>query len=106
MQELKKIGVLSSAKIAALFGVVSGILTGIFNIALVAYLKSLSMQDLLLMGLVEVPSYLGVGEFLLQIIFQVVLFFVIWIIVASLYNVFTKWVGGVKFELGPASKKK
>jgi hypothetical protein len=84
MPILKSIDILSTAKIYGLFGVVIGLVLGIFY------------------GLVATGRFvLGFGGIALVIVMPIlcgVMMFFYSAICAFLYNVFAKWVGGVKLE--------
>lgn len=106
MEEVKKLGVLSVAKIAGLFGVVLGILSVILTQILckvsagspeIAQLAALQMQCVAF----------DITGSLVGIIFIGVIYFVGGAISVLLYNLFVRWVGGVRLELGtPKVKKK
>tara|TARA_Y100000310_G_C20564756_1_gene754904 strand:- start:17 stop:337 length:321 start_codon:yes stop_codon:yes gene_type:complete len=93
MQELKKIGILSTGKIFALFGFLIGIFTVIFS----KMIYSLNPEIALASG--AAAESLGLGSSLLGIVFSVAIYFVVGIIGAALYNLFSKWVGGIRIEL-------
>ena len=94
MQELKKIGVLAAGKIGALFGVVIGLI----NVVFMFILSRLPSDAMATIGLASMPFDLKLALFaLLQI---VVVYFVGAVVIAALYNVFAKWIGGIPVELG------
>ncbi len=112
MQELKKINLVSLAKIAMLFGILYGIFFGIQigfisnsnpltfaeateyaaqdpTIALTAYMIALGWW-----GIIVAPILMGIS------------YFVFGIVVAWLFNMFVKLVGGIKIELTEKETKK
>jgi len=97
MQEIKKLGILSIAKIAGLFGLVLGLVQGI------VFLIS---PDLAAMyGVV----FEGWKAIVLMPIMGAVIYFISGVVVAVFYNLFAKLVGGVRIEFGNnaiAMKKK
>jgi hypothetical protein len=90
---LNKLGIMSVAKIYAVFGLIWGIIMG----ALVALGIGAGAAT---MGL-GAPGALGVGfvGFLFMVIMGVVLFFVMGAIVAFVYNVVAGFVGGIEMHL-------
>ncbi len=112
MQEIKKVKLMPIAKIAALFGVLMGLLFGLQmgffsvsnpltfaeateyvaqdpTIALTAYMVAFGWWSIII-----APILFGVG------------YFVSGIVLAWLFNMFTRLVGGVKVELSEPKKKK
>jgi len=101
--ELKKIGVLSAAKIAGLFGVIYGLISAILLSIIYSkadVLASLGMQ------LPTTVTNLGYKTFIALPIINGVLYFIIGLIVAFIYNLLASWVGGVKLEFKEQQKKK
>jgi hypothetical protein len=112
MQEIKKIKIMSLAKIAMLFGVLPGIIYGI-QIGLASTVSPLTfaeatsyaMQD----PIVALQAYLialGWWSLIIAPILIGSVYFVAGIIVAWLYNMFVKAVGGIKIELVEKDVKK
>jgi hypothetical protein len=88
MQELKKMGVLSVAKIYAAFGAIGGFLLGVFMTLIgAAAIGGLS-------GL-----YFGVASIIIFPILYAILGFVGGAIFAFLYNLIAGWIGGIEIEL-------
>ena len=101
MQELKKIGILSTAKIAGLFG----LLLGIISVILSKVLCSTSSEIAIMAGLQ--CEALTAGGIITGIISAGVIYFIVGLIGAALYNLFAQWIGGVTVELSePRAKQK
>ena len=93
MQTIKKLDVWSVGKIMALFGVVMGLLLGI----LMATLSGIAPADLP----AEASSLLvGWKSLITMPIFYAIMYFVVGILTAFVYNLLARWVGGIKIELG------
>lgn len=105
MQEIKKVNIISIAKIVAIFGVLMGILFG-FQMGLLSVNESLTFaqateyasQDPTIAltayaiafgwwSVIIVPIVMGIG------------YFVSGIVLAWLFNISARFVGGVKIEL-------
>ena len=89
MSVLKHVGVLSTAKIMALLGLVFGLIYGVFFSALSPMMPGIS-------------SFAAMGAVALiigGIIFGAIGGFIYGTVVAFLYNVFAGWVGGVQIDL-------
>jgi len=100
--ELKKIGLLSVAKIAGLFGVLYGLVLGIFYSFI--YSKSSTLASL---GQ-QIPAAvttLGYASIIVMPIILGVAYFVAGIVIALIYNLLAKWLGGVKLEFKEEKKK-
>tara|TARA_B100001971_G_C17772231_1_gene325513 strand:- start:206 stop:502 length:297 start_codon:yes stop_codon:yes gene_type:complete len=98
MQEVKKLGVLSVGKISALIGIFLGLLMGIVLMIATKFAPTA--------GVPEMPiATLGMSSIIVLPILYGLSYFVVGIIVAVVYNLFAKWVGGVKMDLGKESKK-
>ena len=94
--ELKKIGVLSAGKIALLFGAVYGLLSGIMFSVLI------SKADVLAAAGMQFPSLITNFGYWIIIIAPVLngaIYFIVGIIVAALYNLFSNWIGGIQLDL-------
>lgn len=98
MQELKKIGVFSLAKIEAVLGAVIGFIVGIIW-ALIARV---------FMGFAEMARapvsrefgmFFGVAAIVILPLLYAVIGFIGGAIVAFLYNVISGWIGGIEVEL-------
>jgi xanthosine utilization system XapX-like protein len=111
MQELKKIGALSAAKIFAMFGILGGLLIGLLY-GLVALQSPMSMdqaKELMVsnpeMGYAPILMALGWWSLLIVPVFLALVYFVSGLIGACLYNLMAKLVGGVKINLVDAQTK-
>jgi len=91
--ELKKIGVLSLAKIAGLFGVIYGFVSGILIVIIVSKVPTVAEQ----LGIV---SQWGAKSIIILPIINGATYFIAGIILAFIYNLITSWVGGIKVDLG------
>lgn len=100
MQEIKRIGVLSTAKIFGLFG----LLIGILSVVLSKIVYSINPQVAVTYGLD--PSAMTISAMLIGIVFATIIYFLGGLIGAALYNLFVKWVGGIKIDIGAATSKK
>jgi ABC-type antimicrobial peptide transport system permease subunit len=101
--ELKKVGILSLAKIAGLFGIIYGLISGI----LLSFVYSKS--DLLASLGAELPATittLGYASIIVLPILNGIIYFIEGIILALIYNLLAGWVGGVKLEFKEQGKKK
>lgn len=95
--ELKKIGVLSLAKIQAVIMAIFGLLFGLF----------IAVIDLILPAANGEDAFAGFGFFIV-IIFPVLytaMGFVFGALTAVLYNLTAKWAGGIEFEVAKPDKK-
>jgi len=100
MQEIKKLGILSVTRISLLFGAASGILAILY----LGVLSRLPIDTITAMGLPSVT--LSATLILTTILWSVVMYGIGGLIVALLYNLFSKWVGGVKIDFTQTSVKK
>ena len=115
MQELKKINVLSMAKVFVLFGILMGLLMGL-NYGLASMNEPLTFDDAAAIAEVSpeqaFTAYmiaLGWTNLLVLPILLGIFYFISGSVVALLYNLFSKKVGGIKVDLvdvKKASKKK
>jgi ABC-type antimicrobial peptide transport system permease subunit len=98
MQELKKIGVFSLAKIEALLGAIIGFIVGI----IVAFIGTASLGLIGMYG-AQVPRtaglLFGVAAIVIFPLLYAVIGFIVGAIVAFLYNVVAGWAGGIEVEL-------
>ena len=92
IKEVKRIGVGSAVKVFALLGVIAGILS-ILQSVLFKAVPSIALQ----MGVDS--SALTVSVVLLSALMAVVLYTIIGLILAALYNLISMMVGGVKVKL-------
>ncbi len=92
MQKLKKLGVLSVAKLQAVIMAVFGLVIGIFYATLGPLMRAVT-------GSPAMSSQLGVLAIIILPIFYGILGFVFGAIGALLYNLFAKWLGGIEVEL-------
>jgi hypothetical protein len=114
MQEIKKVGLMSVAKVLALFGVLMGLLFGIqmgFLSANNPLTFSEATEYVVQDPTIALTAYtiaLGWWSIIVSPILMGIVYFVSGIILAWLFNMFTKLVGGVKIELSEnkAIKKK
>ena len=93
MQEVKRIGVMSVAKISALFGIFLGLVMGILFVIASKYAAT--------SGLPEIPiGSTGWSSLIVLPIFYGIVYFISGVVGAGVYNLFAKWVGGIKLEQG------
>lgn len=93
MKVLKKIGALTTAKIAGLFGLVLGVLSVLLSkIACSVNLEAASVYGIQC-------SSLTWGGSLLVILMSAIVYFITGLVAVALYNVFATWIGGIKVEL-------
>ena len=111
MKQLRKIGVLSAAKVFLKFGLVLGVLSGI-NAYLVTKQAVAQTPEIASMSFTD-PSIAGNGQmmallFTVKLGFWVILFnpivtaALMWlsgIIFAGIYNLIAKHIGGIKLEI-------
>jgi hypothetical protein len=98
MQEIKKLDILSVAKIEGAMGAVFGFIAGLFMAAIgMAFFGFAGMAG------TEIPRaasiFFGVAAIIVVPIVYAILGFIGGIIVAFIYNVLAGWIGGVKIEL-------
>lgn len=100
MQELKKINVLSVLRISVLFGLLMGIVLTIIY-------ATIPQELFVALNPSQVKFTLSFGA--LTILGQAAGMAIFGVITAALYNLFTKWIGGIKLDLADVkttSKKK
>ena len=90
--ELKKIGVLSLAKIAGLFGVILGLVWGAITVILISLGTAEITQQLGVLG------SLGYAVILILPIAYGILYFILGSLTALVYNLLAGWVGGINIE--------
>ena len=98
MQEVKRLNVLSVAKITALFGIFFGLVAGIL-FAIVSKLSAGAMPA----ELAAMPF--GMQSIFILPIFYGIIYFLGGIVGAAVYNLFAKWIGGIKIDLSKEGKK-
>jgi len=101
--ELKKIGAMSLARIALLFGLLYGIISGI--VSALAY----SQIDVLAATGQQLPTLittLGYWNLIVLPILNAIIYFVLGLLCAAIYNLFASWVGGIKLEFSEAKPRK
>lgn len=105
IREIKRIRILTLAKIFALIGLLSGLLTGIqagmqSTVSPLAFADAASyaQQDPSLAPLAFLVAFGWWAVIIAPIVFAIVQF-VMGLIIGLIYNLFAKFVGGVKIEL-------
>ncbi|MBU7019238.1 MAG: hypothetical protein HXS44_17140 [Theionarchaea archaeon] len=97
MKEIRRIDVVSLAKVEGALGAVIGLIIGIF-----AALIGIAMGGFAEMAGMDVPGFglfMGVGAIIFVPIIYGVGGFISGLIVAALYNLVAGWIGGIKIEL-------
>ncbi|MBU7032969.1 MAG: hypothetical protein HXS53_10590 [Theionarchaea archaeon] len=98
MQEIKKVGVFSFAKIEAALGAIIGFIIGLISAVIGTTLFGFAETAGVVM-----PRWLGLLFGLAAIIILPILYavigFIAGIIIAFLYNVVARWIGGIEIEL-------
>lgn len=94
--ELKKVGVLSLAKITTIFGAITGIVVSIIFAVLKRMMASIPIENA---AALQTIANFTIGSAFFIIIQYIILGFVYGIIAAFLYNLLAKYIGGVKIEL-------
>ncbi|KYK28292.1 MAG: hypothetical protein AYK19_21075 [Theionarchaea archaeon DG-70-1] len=97
MQEIKKIGVFSMAKIEAALGAVIGFIVGIIWAIIAVFVR----------GFAEVAGapmrtagpIFGVAAIVIMPLLYAVIGFIGGALIAFLYNVIAGWIGGIEIEL-------
>ena len=100
MVRLKKLGVWSVAKLQAIFMAILGLIVGIFYVILIKTLGALAPGALGPgVGLIVGLGFFGIIIFIIFIsILYVIIGFIVGALVAFLYNLVAKWVGGIEME--------
>jgi hypothetical protein len=93
LMKIKKIGVLSVAKIYGAIGAVIGFVIGLFVALFSVFMAMLPMKGSIMF------AGLGVLAIILVPIFYGIILFIAGACGAWIYNVFAKWVGPVEIEL-------
>ena len=89
---VKRIGLLSLAKITTLFGILHGIVMGLFWGFFIEMLGFAARRP-------GIAGLVGLGLFVVLIIAGAVIGFIAGIVWAFLYNIFAGWTGGVEIEV-------
>ncbi len=93
--ELKKIGVLSLGKIAGLMGLVAGIIAVIILTVIQKIMTGLPTAQLAMSELYS----LSLKTALIIPLYYAVIGFIWGTVIALIYNLAAKYIGGIKFEL-------
>lgn len=99
MPVLKRIGVLSFAKIYGVAGVILGLILGVFMLVLGTAVGTA-------LGVPGIGAAIGALSLVLFPVVYGALFFVLGAISAFLYNVIAERVGGIELEFGGRRKRK
>ena len=93
---VKRVGVMSYAKISAIIMAIIGLVLGIFYAILYAVLGPSAMQT----AGAEVDPLMTIGPLVIIVmpIIYAIMGFIMGVIGAWLYNLIAKWVGGVQVE--------
>jgi hypothetical protein len=94
---VKRVGVMSYAKISTIIMAIIGLFLGIFYAVIYAVLGPSAMQT----AGAEVDPLMTIGPLVIIImpIIYAIMGFIMGVIGAWLYNLIAKWVGGVQIEL-------
>ncbi len=93
LMKIKKIGVLSAAKIYGAIGAVIGFVIGLFIALLSVFVSMLPMKGSIML------AGLGVLAIIIAPLFYGIILFIAGAVGAWIYNVFAAWVGPVEIEL-------
>jgi len=99
MQEIKKLGLLSIAKISGLAGILYGFIVGIM-IAVIAAIYQSPAYAAALGTDYAAYSAMGWKAIILMPILMGALYFIAGIVIGLVYNLFAKWIGGIEVEFG------
>jgi len=97
MEEIKKIGVLSTGKIGLLFGIFIGLIMAL----LLFVISNINIPQASQLGFIPFTF----SAIVLMPAYYAVIYFIVGVLFAFLYNIFVRWVGGIKIEIGKAKKK-
>jgi len=86
---------MSLAKITLLFGLLYGIITGISSAVLYAKVDVLAATGQQISAMI---TTLGYWSLIIWPIAYAIIYFVLGVLAAVFYNLFSSWVGGVKLE--------
>jgi hypothetical protein len=95
---LKRIGVLSFARMYAIIGAIIGLFLTVLEIGLFYLIKALGIQSAETAGLTAPTGSELAASIILNPLFFAALGFVMAVIFSWLYNLLAKWIGGVKVE--------
>ncbi|MDO8516932.1 MAG: hypothetical protein Q7S33_02300 [Nanoarchaeota archaeon] len=110
MQEIKKLGSLSIAKISGLFGVLYGFVVGVM-IGVISTMYNSPTYATALGADYTAYSTMGWAALIIMPILMGVLYFIAGIVMSVIYNLFAKQIGGIEVEFAekdirPSSSKK
>lgn len=92
---IRRLGVMSVAKLYALLSAIMGLIIGIFSLILGLAMSTVDLgfgAGLGVIGMIILPIFYGIFGFIAGLIG------------AALYNLVAKWIGGIKIELKEESK--
>ena len=101
MFTVKRFGVLSVATISGILYAIGGLVVGLFMALLAAIMSAI--DPMMSSDFTPFGWVFGGFAIIISPVFYGVLGFIGGIICAALYNLFAKWVGGIKVELESAS---
>lgn len=104
MQEIKKINVLSVLKISVLFGVLIGIITGVYMYFVLPGMMAANPLTASQASVLDTKTLLAVSA--TTALTQVIMMIAVSVLGAVFYNLFAGWVGGIKVECIEAQHKK
>ena len=93
MQTIKKLGVLSTAKMTGLFGLILGIISVILSKVICSMNPVVAVQYGMNCAVLTWPAML------MAIVFAGIMYFIAGLVLAALYNLFASWIGGIKIDL-------
>ncbi len=93
--ELKRIGILSLAKIFGLFGVIYGLFSAILLV--IVYAQTGNLQGVT-EQLSTLMNALGYWSLLIFPILNGVIYFIAGVVLAFIYNLLAGWLGGIRLE--------
>lgn len=100
MQQLKKIGIMSTGKLLAVIGALVGLVSGI----LILIAESVAPAEMSIY-LTTLPSYMtGPLGIISWTIMGALRYFLIGILGAWLYNIVASWTGGIKLDISSSKK--
>jgi hypothetical protein len=108
IQEVKKINVLSLAKIQAIFGFIFGLLAGIFWAIAISWINSsvdyagTSANAALMRSALPLS---GVGAIIILPFLYAIMGFIGGAIIAWIYNLIAGWIGGIELEFKEKKEK-
>jgi hypothetical protein len=96
MQEIKKINVLSVLKVSTLFGVLMAIITSIYMYFVLPGLMAANPLTAASAEVLDVKTLLtvSIGAGIMQLVMMVL----VAVLGAICYNLFARWVGGIKVD--------